>query len=260
MSDQLAGRLRSGEAVFTAWSGIPSQYVAEACARTDFDTVVLDMQHGAQTTASVTDGIGAIRLAGKPAIVRIPVGRFDMASRALDLGASAVIAPMINSVEDARAFAESMKYPPVGGRSWGSHRAIVLGGYESNQAYLEAANADTLALAMIETRPALEALDDILRVDGIDGIFVGPSDFSIAWTGGETVNPVLEDMMDAVADIADRATAAGKVSAIFLFDPNMVPKMAGFGYRLFAMATDGMYLAGGAGTLVASARQALKQA
>ncbi len=260
MSNELALRLRGGEALFTAWSGIPSQYVAEACARTGFDTVVLDMQHGAQTTASVTDGIGAIRLAGKPAIVRIPVGRFDMASRALDLGASAVIAPMVNSVDDARAFAASMKYPPVGERSWGPHRAIALGGYDSNQAYLEAANTDTLAIAMIETRPALEALDDILKVDGIDGIFVGPSDFSIAWTGGETVNPVLDDMMDAVADIAERATAYGKISAIFLFDPDLVPKMASFGYRLFAMKTDGMYIASGAGALVASARKALEEA
>ncbi len=258
MADQLSSKIRSGKAVFSAWSGIPSQYVAEACARTDFDTVTLDMQHGAQTTQSVTDGIGAIRLAGKPAIVRIPVGRFDMASRALDLGASAVIAPMINSVADARAFAESMKFPPLGGRSWGPHRAITLGGYESNQAYLESANADSLAIAMIETREALDALDDILAVDGIDGIFVGPSDFSIAWSGGKTVNPVLDDMMEGVAEIARRAKAAGKFPAIFVFDPGVVAQYAGYGYQLFAMATDGLYIARGAGDLVAAARQAVK--
>jgi 4-hydroxy-2-oxoheptanedioate aldolase len=260
MPDTLSRKLRSGDAVFTAWSGIPSQYVAEACARTDFDAVTLDMQHGSQTTASVTDGIGAVALAGKPAIVRVPVGRFDMASRALDLGASAVIAPMINSVEDARAFAESMKYPPVGGRSWGPARAIPLGGYESNQSYLEAANSHTISFAMIETHQAVEALDDILAVDGIDGIFVGPSDFSIAWTNGKTVDPLLGDMMDAIADIAGKTVAAGKVAAMFTFDPTYVPQYFGFGYRLFALAADGVYLANGAGAMVASAKKALGDA
>jgi len=257
MPDTLSRKLRSGDAVFTAWSGIPSQYVAEACARTDFDAVTLDMQHGSQTTASVTDGIGAIALAGKPAIVRVPVGRFDMASRALDLGAAAVIAPMINSVEDAKAFADAMKYPPLGGRSWGPHRAIPLGGYTSNQSYLEAANTDTVSFAMIETHQAVEALDDILAIEGIDGIFVGPSDFSIAWSGGKTVDPLHGDMMDAIADIAGKTVAAGKIAAMFTFDPSYVPQYVGFGYRLFALATDGVYLANGAGNLVATAKRAL---
>jgi 4-hydroxy-2-oxoheptanedioate aldolase len=260
MPDSLIRRLRAGEAVFTAWSGIPSQYVAEACARTDFDAVTLDMQHGAHTTASVTDGIGAVRLAGKPAIVRVPVGRFDMASRALDLGASAVIAPMINSLEDARAFAEAMKFPPVGGRSWGPHRAIALGGYASGQDYLEKANADTLSFAMIETHAAVALLDDILEVEGIDGIFVGPSDFSIAWTEGKTVDPLLPDMLDAVGDIARKTVAAGKIAAMFTFDPTYVPQYAAFGYRLFALATDGAYISSGAGSLVETAKNALDSA
>jgi 4-hydroxy-2-oxoheptanedioate aldolase len=132
-----------------------------------------------------------------------------------------------------------------------------LGGYESSQDYLESANSDSLAIAMIETRQALEALDDILAVDGIDGIFVGPSDFSIAWSGGKTVNPVLGDMMDAVADIAKRAKDAGKFPAIFVFDPGMVAQYASYGYQLFAMATDGLYIAKGAGDIVAAARQAV---
>ena len=249
--------LRDGETLFTGWSAIPSQYVAEICARAGFDSVVLDMQHGMQTTASVTDGISGIRLAGKPAIVRIPVGRFDMASRALDLGASGVIAPMINSLADAEAFVEAVKYPPVGGRSWGPNRTLMLGGYTRTQDYLDVANRDTLAIAMIETRSALDALDDILNIDGIDGIFVGPSDFSIAWTNGQKVDPVLDDMMDRIADIAARAKAAGKFSAIFLFDPKMVPKMAGYGYQLFAMASDVAYLTRGAAGIVGEAREAL---
>jgi 4-hydroxy-2-oxoheptanedioate aldolase len=117
--DTIGSRLAAGETLFTAWSAIPDPLVAEFLARSSFDAVTLDMQHGCHSTESVMRGVAAISLAGKPAIVRVPVGRFEMASRALDFGASAVIAPMVNSVADAKAFAGYMKFPPLGERSWG---------------------------------------------------------------------------------------------------------------------------------------------
>ena len=162
----LAARLRAGESLYTAWSAIPEPLVSEFLARSAFDAVTLDMQHGCHSTESVLRGIAAIKLAGKPAVVRIPVGRFDMASRSLDFGAAAVIAPMVNSLADARAFAASMKFPPVGERSWGPTRLLALHGIPDAQAYLASANRDTLAIAMIETRAAEAILDDILAVDG----------------------------------------------------------------------------------------------
>ena len=86
---------------------------------------------------------------------------------------------MVNSVADAKAFAAAMKFPPLGERSWGPTRVLALHRHRPPlQTYLETANDDTLAIAMIETRAAYDALDDILAVDGIDGVFVGPSDFS----------------------------------------------------------------------------------
>lgn len=254
MPDTLAARLRAGQTLLTAWSAIPDALVAEACARAGFDAVTLDMQHGFHGVDSVLRGIGAVRLGGAAAIVRIPVGDFAFASRALDMGASAVIAPMINSVDDARAFAEAMKYPPVGGRSWGPHRAMALTGSASPQAYLESANADTVSLAMVETRQAVDILDQILAVDGIDGIFVGPADFSIAWTGGQTVDPTLEDMMKAIADIAAKTRHAGKIAATLAMDGVMVKRYAGMGFRLIALNSDVGYLTAGAKALIASVR------
>ncbi|TAN00900.1 MAG: 2,4-dihydroxyhept-2-ene-1,7-dioic acid aldolase, partial [Rhizobiaceae bacterium] len=106
----LAERLRAGETLFTAWSGIPDSITVETIARTGFDAITLDMQHGAHHEDSAARSMPAILGAGKHPVLRIPVGRFDMASRALDFGAEAVIAPMINSAEDARSFAASMKY------------------------------------------------------------------------------------------------------------------------------------------------------
>jgi 4-hydroxy-2-oxoheptanedioate aldolase len=254
MSETLAARLRAGQTLLTAWSAIPEALVAETCARAGFDAVTLDMQHGFHGFDSVLRGIGAARLGGAPAIVRIPVGDFAFASKALDMGAAAVIAPMINTVDDARAFAAAMKYPPVGGRSWGPFRAMALQGSPSNQAYLESANADTLALAMVETRQAVDILDRILAVDGIDGVLVGPSDFSIAWSGGETIDPNLEDMSGAIADIAEKTIRAGKIAAIFAVDGDMAKRYAAMGYRLIALSSDGGYLTAGAKALIASAK------
>lgn len=185
----LASRLKAGETVFSAWCNLPHPLVMETLCRTDFTAFMLDMQHGPFDTQSVLQSIGIIQSAGKHTVVRIPVDRFDMASRALDFGAEGIIAPMINSVEDARRFAASMKYPPVGERSWGQLRGRPASyGAGGSGGYLTEVNAKTLAFAMIETRAAFTALDGILAVDGIDGVFVGPADFSIGWSNGAEVD------------------------------------------------------------------------
>ncbi|QBK30959.1 HpcH/HpaI aldolase family protein [Roseitalea porphyridii] len=251
---ELAGALRAGKTVLTAWSAQPEAGLVGMIAGAGFDAVTMDMQHGGHHEASIWDGVAAVLLRRVPAIVRVPVGRFDMASRALDFGADAVIAPMINSVEDARALAAFTKYPPLGERSWGPTRGLALRGVEGGNAYLHSANADTLCFAMIETRAALDALDDILDVDGIDAVFVGPADFSIAWTGGQGVDATLDDMMDAVADVAARAKAKGKLAGIFAVDPAMAPRYAQMGFGLIAAGFDAAIVNRGAQAVLSAAR------
>lgn len=253
----LAERLRAGETVFTAWSAIPDSATVEALGGTGFDAVTLDMQHGGHSEDSVLRCIPAILSAHKPAIVRVPVGRFDMASRALDFGADAVIAPMVNSMDDARRFAASMKYPPLGERSWGPVFAMARRRASDAGQWLAQANADTLAFAMIETREALAIVDDILVEPGIDGVFVGPADFSIAWSDGAALDPTNEDMMQAVADIAARTRAAGKVCAIYVVDPAMSGRLVAMGYQLLAMGTEAGYMAAGSALLLDKARGSL---
>ena len=250
----LAERLRADETLFTAWSAIPDPLVAEFLARTAFDTVTLDMQHGCHSTESVMRGVAAVTLAGKPAIVRIPVGRFEMASRALDFGACMVIAPMVNSVADAKAFASFMKFPPLGERSWGPTRVIALHGLAGQQAYLETGNHDTLAIAMIETRAAQAALDGILAVEGIDGVFVGPSDFSIALSGGAKVDANNADMLKAAAEIAAKTTRAGKIPCTLAITGEAGRRAQELGFRLIALASDIAYLRDGANAIVSTAR------
>lgn len=250
----LAERLSAGKTVFTAWSALPDALVAEALAATDMDAVTLDMQHGGHHEDSVVRSLGPIIAAGKPGLVRIPVGRFDMASRALDFGADAVIAPMVNSIEDARAFATAMKYPPLGQRSWGPSFAMPRRGNTNAGDWLRDANHQTLAFAMIETREALAIVDDILAVPGIDGVFVGPSDFSIAWTNGQKMDPALEDMMDVIAHIGARAMAANKYAGIYVVDPALVGRFSDMGYRLVALGGEHRYMALGAASLLEAAR------
>ncbi len=250
----LAARLRAEEILYTAWSAIPDPLVAEFLARTGFDAVTLDMQHGCHSTESVLRGVAAIKLTGKPAIVRIPVDRFDMASRALDFGAAAVIAPMVNSVADARSFAAHMKFPPLGERSWGPTRVIGLHGAPDQQSYLRSANGDTLAIAMIETRAAQAALDEILAVDGIDGIFVGPSDFSIALSDGARVEPDNAAMLQAAAGIAARTTRAGKIPCTLAITGEAAHHFRRIGFRLIALGGDFGYLTAGASALLNASR------
>ncbi len=253
----LVARLDAGETLFTAWSGVPDALTVEIVARQGFHAVTLDMQHGGHHEDSVVRCILPVLSAAKHALVRIPVGRFDMASRALDFGAEAVIAPMVNSVEDARRFAASMKYPPVGERSWGPTYAFPRYGKGDFSDWLRDSNQRTLAFAMIETSAALGALDGILDTPGIDGIFVGPSDFSIAWSNGVTINPTLESMMETVASIAERARKAGKYAAIYVVEPAIAGRVVSMGYQLLAMGAEHKLIALGAENLLKSVRDSI---
>src|SRR5260370_1174980 len=158
---KLAAQLAANAHPLCAWVGMNDPAVAELLAREVYDAVVLDMQHGALDFAGASRAILSVALAGKPAIVRVPVGEFALASRVLDAGAAGIIAPMINSGDDARRLVEFTKFPPLGERSWGPRAALTLSGLDG-PAYLNAANAMTQTIAMIETRAALDALDDIL--------------------------------------------------------------------------------------------------
>jgi len=249
----LADRLRRGDALLAGWSALPEPLVAEAVARAGFDCVTLDVQHGLHDVQAVMRGIGAIVLAGKPALARIPVGDNALASRALDMGAEAVIAPMINTAAEARALVAATKYPPVGERSWGPARVLALRGTEP-QGHLESGNRTSLAFAMIETRRALAALDEILAVDGLDGVFVGPSDLSITLSDGAKIAPLDRGLDEPIKRIADRTRATGKIAGIFAATPERATQFRALGYRLIALGTDQLYLAMGAKALIAAAK------
>lgn len=256
MSEHLTGfraRLTSGPAAFAAWCSMREPQPLETILRAGYDCAILDWQHGFHDFQSIETGIIAANGLKKPALVRIGVGDFAEGARFLDWGAAGIIAPMINSVEDAKTFAGFVKYPPVGGRSWGPSRATTAFGF-SNAEQLAQANQATLAIAMIETREAMNELEDILAEPGIDGVFVGPSDLSIALSRGAHVDLTHPDVDAALTLIARKAHAAGKIASAFCPDGARGADLAKRGYTLLSLGTDGSMLRAAARAELARAK------
>lgn len=249
----LAARLRAGETVLSAWSAIPDPQVPAILARESFDAVTLDMQHGGFDVAAAARAIPGIAAAGKPTAVRIPVGDFAAASRLFDAGAAAVIAPMINTLAEARAFADYTKYPPVGARSWGPFGAMALTG-QAPDAYFAGANGTSLAFAMVETRESLAIIDEILAVPGIDGLFLGPADLSVALSGGAGIDPDHPEVDHALDHAVRRARAAGKFAAVYAFTGDRAAAMFAKGFHVCAVGMDIAYLRAGAQGAIMAAR------
>jgi 4-hydroxy-2-oxoheptanedioate aldolase len=244
-SFSLAARLRAGETVYTGWCGLPAPIVAETIAREGFVAVTIDQQHGLWDTAATATGIAAIRAAGAAPIVRVPLGAFAVASRALDFGAEGIIAPMINTVADAKAFVSATKFPPLGERSWGPMRAMVLAGIGDPKQYLTEANAATVTLAMIETKTAMANLDTIAAVPGIDVLFVGPSDLSIGLTDGAELDPHSATVETALDKLVASCRKAGKIAGLYCANAERAVACAKRGFRFLAVGSDLGFLRAG---------------
>jgi len=234
----LARRLRAGETVFSSWCTLASPIVAETIAREGYASVVLDQQHGLWGTASIIAGVAALNHAGAAPVVRVPVGDFAFVSRALDFGAEAIIAPMINTVSDARQFAGAAKYPPLGERSWGPQRAMMLQDKSVAVDYLREANDGTLTLAMIETVTALGNVDAIAATPGIDALFVGPYDLSTALSGGKAQDVQAGEVERAIDQICAAAKKAGKIPGIYCSNAERGLAMAKRGFRFITVGSD----------------------
>lgn len=228
------------EPILLGWSEIASPGLVALMARAGHDALLLDQQHGAHDTATCRACIAEARLAGLPALVRVKVGDYAEAARMLDAGAIGIVAPMIDTAEDAARFVREVKYPPLGARSWGPGRAIQLSGQAPGD-YFAAANGATLAIAMCETQAALAGLDDLLAVPGLDGILVGPADLSIALTG--RLDPFGTEVRAAMRDIARRARTAGRLPCAFAGTPTRARELIAEGFGMVSVAYDSLIVA-----------------
>ncbi len=244
-----AQKIRNERCV-VAWGGIASAQLVETLMGEDYDGIVLDGQHGHFSKTSLIECIGAAAMAGKAAIPRIPVGDFAMASQLCDAGAAGIIAPMINSVEDAKRFAAFMKFPSVGERSWAPNRALALSDLTPAD-YFARANDFTLAIPMIETKEALAVADEILAVPGIDGFLIGPTDLSISIFNGTHFDVFAREVDDALSHVLKLAQARGKFACCFAPNAARAAELSKRGYNMVCAGTD-------FGLLSEGSREALK--
>ncbi len=236
------------------WLSMAGASQAGQIARLPLDAVALDLQHGMIDMGHAVDMIAAIIAAGKPAIVRTLWNDPGLVGQALDMGASAVIVPMVNSKAQAEALVQYSKYPPLGSRSWGGYQMVQAAGVTPGE-YLAKANSQTLVFAMIETRAALEAVDEIAAVKGIDGLFVGPSDLSIALSNGKGIDKTGAATIEGMKKVAAACKRNNLFAGAFAGSPEVVNAYIAEGFKFLAAVTDGDLLRRGASAALSSVKR-----
>lgn len=241
----LRTRLASGGPFHFSWSTMPGAILAGQLARLPFEGVCIDMQHGLVGFTDVAAMAPAITAAGKPVIIRILWNEPGLVGQALDAGASAVIAPMVNSAKEAAALVKAAKYPPSGMRSWGGYAAVQAAAITPKD-YLEKANNLTMVFAMIETAEALKNLDGIAATPGLDGLFVGPNDLGISLGLGLGADLAGKEMTKALKKVAAAAKVNKLVAGAFGGSPEACRHYADLGFRFMTAATDVGLMSAGA--------------
>lgn len=220
---------------FGLWSTLADTVVAELVAAGPMDFTVLDLQHGLATFSELPTMLQAMRAAGKAPVVR--VGWNDPAAimRAIDTGAAAVIVPMVDTAEQARAAVDACRFPPRGSRSWGP----MWGDVRSDGALPpEEQDEAVLCFVMVETQAGMDALDAIVAVPGLDGVFVGPNDLALGCGYGRSTYRDSPDVEQMLQRVIDACRDAGIIGGLFCSDAAMASDWAGRGVRLLTAAVD----------------------
>jgi len=241
-SNPLRRLWREGRTVRNGWLAIPSILSAEVMGRAGWDSLTIDMQHGTADYADMLSMLPVIQQTGTVPMVRVPWNDPAHIMRALDAGALGVICPMIEGAEDAARFVSACLYPPKGTRSFGPIRARLAWG----NGYGAAANAEILPLAMIETRGAVAALDDILAVDGLAGVYIGPADLASDHSFPPAFDRTEPEMLAIIEHIRVSAQAKGMLAGIHCGTPDYAAGMAASGFDLVTIASDARFLEAGA--------------
>ena len=234
--------MASGGTALVGWAGIGNAYAAELLGHAGFDGVVADLQHGQLFLDAAVGVLQALSATPAVPMARTTSNDFAEINKVLDSGAYGVIVPMIDTADDARRVVEAVRYPPRGRRSFGPARGLLYGGDD----YAAHADDEILAFAMIETPQALEHLDEIAAVPGLDGLFVGPADLSLALGVPPVPRWRDEPLAGAIARIHRAARANGKFAGIFCTGVDMAIDMRAAGWDMLVPGNDAALLRGAA--------------
>ena len=240
----------AGRAVVNSWLSIPSAFSAEVMAHQGWDSLVVDMQHGAIDYAQMVGMLQAISTTPTVPIVRVPWLEPGILMKALDAGAYGVICPMVNTREDAQRLVDWTTYAPTGKRSFGPVRATLYGGAD----YPAQADRTIVRFAMIETCEALDNLDAILSVEGLDAIYIGPSDLSLSLGCKPVFDDVDPPVAQAIDHICERALAHGVVAGVHNGRADVARARIAKGFRFVTVGSDARFLAAGSQELLEGMR------
>jgi 4-hydroxy-2-oxoheptanedioate aldolase len=249
--NRIQQKFASGETAWMGWSSIGNAYAAELMGHAGFDAVLVDLQHGPFNLESATAMMQALSATPATPVARCPSLDAGTINKLLDAGAWGIVCPMIDTPQQAQALVSACRYPPQGTRSFGPARGFLYGGAD----YFEQANRTIQCWAMIETRAGLDNLPAICATPGLDGIFVGPSDLSLAL--GQPPVPRWHEapLANALQWIVDQARVAGIATGIFCGSVQMAIDMRRLGFGLIVPGFDAQYLGSTARDWLTAARE-----
>ena len=246
-------RLQSGEAQIGLWLGLADPYCAELAANAGFDWLLIDGEHAPNDLRGLLGQLQAVAPYPSQPVIRPVIGDTALIKQLLDIGAQTLLVPMVESAEQARELVRAMHYPPSGVRGVGSALARA-SRWNSIPGYLDKADAQMCLLVQIENLDGLAKLDEIVAVDGVDGVFIGPADLSAAM--GHRGNPGHPEVQAAIENAIVRIGQAGKAAGILSADQTLARRYLELGAKFVAVGVDTTVLMRGLQTLAAAFKDA----
>jgi 4-hydroxy-2-oxoheptanedioate aldolase len=241
--NKLKELFKTGKPIINSWLSVPSSFSAEIMANQGWDSLTIDMQHGVIDYPNAVSILQAISTTETTPMARVNWNEPGQIMKILDAGCYGVICPMVSNRREAEKFVQACQYPPQGYRSFGPIRASIYGGSD----YAKHADEEILKLAMIETKEALEKLDEILDTPNLDGIYIGPADLSLA-VGEEPGfdRPENTKAFKEILRILEGAKKRNLLAGLHNGTPEYALKMIDKGFNLVTVGSDSRYITAGA--------------
>ena len=237
--NKLKELFKQGKAAINGWLEIPSSFSAESMSHQGWDSLTIDIQHGAIDDSNILEMFQAISTTDVVPMARLNWNEPGHIMKVLDSGAYGIICPMVNNKKETESFVRACLYPPYGYRSHGPIRGSVYGGSE----YTKYANDEILKFAMIETKEALDNLDEIMSTEGLNGIYIGPADLSLAIGKSPSFDKIENDpVYKVIMKILEHAKKNNIIAGIQNSEPEYAQKMIDKGFQLVTIGSDRKYM------------------
>lgn len=249
--NHLKRRLLAGEVLHGIWLGMADAYAADIAGTAGFDWLLIDGEHAPNDIRSTMAQLAVLEPSRSQAVVRLPDGDPVKVKQALDIGAQTLLIPMVETAAQAELLVRATRYPPQGFRGVGSSLARA-SRFSAIPDYLATANDQICLLVQVENLAGFAALDAILAVPGVDGVFIGPAD--LAADMGHLGNSAVPEVRSAVYDALTRTRAAGKIAGVLATTPEFIAACKSAGANFVGVGIDVTLFAGALRALAATCR------